>query len=369
MLKQGTEAGPSRRFSSSSQSAPGGATQRPASDFPPLSSLLISSVPRREPNPHGPVVYEEVFDLAQDIGLVIDPEHYYAHVTMSAYLWPYASHEALQAATYFNVLGFYIDDTIGNDIRRSIESDMDHLRAVVAYKALNILLHGKIPAAPDKYDRAFMQLDEMIRGLSNADFAARFYAELFEHWRIATTNFEANGPYEATVEEFIPLRRLTSGMIPTIQVIELAKQTYMPAWLPDAVPSLDTLINAVADLAGLSNDLFSYAKEVLDEGSTLNLIPVIQRQVGDVSAAWAAHEAIALINGCFDLFQQSAQDVLAEAARIEEPHLRREAEHFLINFIDGMWDQIAAFYNWQMESNRYRTEINPFTELRTRLAA
>ncbi len=369
MLKQGTEAGPSRRFSSSSQSAPGGATQRPASDFPPLSSLLISSVPRREPNPHGPVVYEEVFDLAQDIGLVIDPTNYFDHVTMSAYLWPYASREALRAATFFNVIGFYIDDTIGSDIRHSHGLDIDALRGVVANKALNIMLRGLIPASPDKYDRAFMDFYQMILELSDAPFGARFFPVLFEHWRAATRNYEANGPYTGTVEEFIPIRRLTGGMFPTILMIELAKQQYMPAWLPARVPSLSTAIDALADIGGLSNELFSYAKEVLYEGTTLNLLPIIQRQAGDESAVWAAHEAIALVNGCYELFRLAVQDVLAEASQIEEPAKREQAETFLKAFVDGMWDQVAASYHWQMEANRYRAEYNPFPELTSRLAA
>jgi hypothetical protein len=129
------------------------------------------------------------------------------------------------------------------------------------------------------------------------------------------------------------------------------------------------VIDALADMACLSNDLFSYHKEVVVEGTSMNLVPIIQREAGGESVVWAVHEAIALINSRYAVFKEGVRSLLEQADGIAEPGLRIQARAFLYAFIDGMWDQAAAYYHWQMEANRYRNAENPFSELRHRLTA
>ena len=56
--------------------------------------------------------------------------------------------------------------------------------------------------------------------------------------------------------------------------------------------------------------MFSYAKEVLDEGATFNLLTVIQRLFGYESLLPAAQDAIRVVDYCFDVFQRAAHSRL-----------------------------------------------------------
>jgi len=337
---------------------------------PTISVLAISKIERREPNPYGPNVYQHVYDHARRLGLVIDKENYFDHITMSAYLWPYTSPERLSALAYFNTIGYYINDTIASDMRRYSPTQTAKLQHSVAQKAHDILIKGKMPEGKlDKYDMAFLDLRHSIIGLSNAEFAERFFQILLEHWQAAMTCYEKCGMFEGRIDEFITIRRVASGMIPTIALIEFARNEYIPSWLPEYVPTLQIAIDALADIGGLSNELFSYAKEVLESGTTLNLVAVVERVNEYDSTIYALEDAIETVNNCFDVFKLATSQACYEASIIEDPVFREQAEAFLTGFIDQMWDMAAACYHWQVETNRYRSENHPFTDLRVKLAA
>lgn len=336
-------------------------------EIPPISSLQISRLPRREPNPDGLAVYRRVYKEASEMDLLIDPQHYLEHVTMSAYLWPYAPVERLTALAYFNTIGYYLNDTISRDIKIMPNNEAARLRVTVAQTAEQVLLRGADADPADKYGQAFIKLREMLGELTNPDFVSRFFPALMVHWRDVTVSYNKRGFDDVGVQEFIALRRSTSGMLPIVMLTELAQDVYMPQGALERVPSLETAIIALADIGGLSNELFSYTKEVIIQESRFNLIPVIEREYGYTDTLNAIFDAMAIVDNCFETFEKATEAMQAEASQIEDADARDEVENFLASFLPGMWDVAAACYHWQMETNRYRCEQNPFPDLKSQI--
>lgn len=337
----------------------------PNFDLPPISVLRISRLARRSPNDFSEEAIRRVYEMSEQFGLVVTNQSFFDHITMSGYLWPYTTPERLITLVYFNAIGFYIDDTIGSEITLLPESDALALRMSIAEKTQTIFVDGITPRRPDKYDLALLQLRDGVANLSTPDFANRFFQLLLEHWRDSTTTWETEGTYLGGIEQYIPLRRSCSGMLPTVLLIEYAKDHFMPEGALDLVPSLADAINAVADIGGLTNDLFSYAKEVIDQGTTLNMIPVLQRERGYVMSRFAILDGLEIVDGKFAAFQKAIEDANSETAAIEDPDYREQMQGFLDDYVDGMWDMISGAYHWQTETNRYRNERNPFPDLRT----
>ncbi|MBN1429411.1 MAG: hypothetical protein JXB07_13645 [Anaerolineae bacterium] len=328
-------------------------TIKEAYPLPTLQSLEISHILKRRPNLHAQEVYEQVYQHAQQMGLLIDPHHYTNHITMNGYVWPHTSAERLAVLSYFNTLGYFLNDTLGRDITKN----PDALRAVVAQKAYRVLVEGLVSNPPDRYDHAFNYLRKSILALSNEAFAARFFPLLLKHWQAGIQHYD---PYQGNLEEYIATRRHASGMLPTIMLVEFAYDCYMPKQMPQIAPNLEIAIDALADIGAISNDIFSFAKE---SHTTFNIIRVLQRERGYESLAPAIDDAIGVVNHSFRAFQSNLHIAQEQVKCVADAGRHSEMKRFLNCFVNGLWDVAAACYHWQMETNRYRHQHHPIADL------
>jgi hypothetical protein len=305
-----------------------------------------------------------VYLEADRMGLVINPRIFYDHVTMSAHLWPHASVDSLTALVYFNTIGYYLNDTISRDIQIMADAEASRVRVEVAHTAEQVLIRGAEADPDDKYGQAFARFRALLSELVPSDFLDRFFSVLLVHWRDVTITYNKSGFDDVNLEDFITLRRSTSGMMPTIMLTEVAQNVFMPEGTLDLVPGLGGAITALADIGGLSNELWSYTKEVTLGGARFNLVPVLEREY-NIDTDHAILAAMDIVNDCFDRFETAMELVDAEVAGLQGNH--RKIKRFLTGFLPGLWDIAAACYHWQMETNRYRSELNPFPDLRSQI--
>ncbi|GAB3553918.1 germacradienol/geosmin synthase [Actinopolyspora lacussalsi] len=149
--------------------------------------------------------------------------------------------------------------------------------------------------------------------------------------------------------DYLEMRRKTFGSDMTMSLSRLSNLDVVPAevYRSTVVREMET---AAQDYACLTNDLFSYQKEIEFEGEVHNLVLVVERFL-DVDR-WQARDVVAeVMNARMRQFQQILTEQLPRV--FEEFGLDESARRVLIGHAEGLQDWMSGILEWHRRCVRY----------------
>jgi hypothetical protein len=305
-------------------------------------------------NSHASAAEAQVEAFAHECGLYL-PQLSQVN-TMAGFMYPTANLERLTLIGKMMFLLFYIDDRYG-DLGAAQGLEPPDPAVVNRIQLCIWAFRTRQALTNDPLAVAFARLRLEMDAYADPSWMDRFNVSLGNHLICAMrpSTFGWNLARQ-TLKSYLIIREHVSGMFPAVDLIEFAIGKCLPVSLV-ADPHVKALVLACVRIGALSNDIFSYPKEVLDGGLRLNLVEVL-RTVNRVTPTEALDRAFDLVNGFVDEFFK-----LCTAPFIwdEEAQLSREM------YIEAIKHQISATWHWEMNTNRYRSAQSPFLELRTLL--
>jgi hypothetical protein len=279
--------------------------------------------------------------------------------TISSYIFPNADLTRLTLIARLISLLYYIDDLYGDlpsaqgmpgeplpiEVFRVIED------CCVAFST------GQIPPTSSSLAHAFQHLHRAIRAHSDERLFERIKDSFVEHLiSVVRPSVFGWNPNTANIEDYIHVREFVSGAYLTTNLIEFAEDMYLS---DDVIrhPIITKLRQAAARIGSLTNDLFSYEKEVLRCNLPMNLVRVIQ-QTDHCDFVTAAQTAIELINEetrIFFAYTENAQ------------FWDNDTNGLVALYIQGLKYQLNMDWHWHISTSRYRSPESPFEELRIAL--
>ena len=152
--------------------------------------------------------------------------------------------------------------------------------------------------------------------------------------------------------EYIQMRRRVGGAPWSANLVELAADAEVPTDLAGTRP-LQVLRDAFADAVHLRNDLFSYQREVRDEGENSNAVLVFERFF-DCSTQDAADAVNELLTSRLQQFEDTA---LAEVpALLAELRAAPDAAARVAGYVKGLQDWQSGGHEWHRRSSRYMND-------------
>ena len=149
--------------------------------------------------------------------------------------------------------------------------------------------------------------------------------------------------------EYIEMRRKVGGAPWSANLIEHAVGAEVPAAIAATRP-MEVLRDTFADGVHLRNDLFSYEREVLDEGELSNGVLVFERFLG-ITTQEAADSVNDLLTSRLHQFEHTA---LTEVPRLFEEHGIDPAARFGVGaYVKGLQDWQSGGHEWHLRSSRY----------------
>src|SRR5262249_48603923 len=130
-----------------------------------------------------------------------------------------------------------------------------------------------------------------------------------------------------SIQDYISVREHVSGMYPTVDLIEFATDNYLKEEFNN--PIIAKLRQGCARIASLTNDLFSYEKEVITRALPTNEIAFTQRKQKSTLAE-AIEDTISVINMETSQFLEQADTVTHWGLPV------------LNQYIEGLQHQIRA---------------------------
>ncbi|GGJ82885.1 terpene synthase [Pilimelia anulata] len=286
---------------------------------------------------HGTVVWTEADLAAHDYAL------------LCAYTHPDAGAADLDLVTDWYVWVFYFDDHFLELFKRS--RDLAGARAHLDRLALFMPAEGAITEAPtNPVERGLADLWNRTVPYRSADWRRRFIAStaaLLDEslWELANINADrVSNPIE-----YVEMRRKVGGAPWSANLIEHVAHAEVPAAIAATRP-MEVLRDTFADAVHLRNDLFSYEREVGQEGELSNGVLVFERFLG-----CATQEAAEAVNDLLtSRLQQFEHTALTEVPLLLDAHgVDPAGRAAVLAYAKGLQDWQAGGHEWHLRSSRY----------------
>lgn len=286
--------------------------------------------------------------------LHIRQAHIHEYNTMSAYLFPYADYDALITIGLFNNFLYYVDDVYDRHNNNGNANTKDLMATFQI--AADILVNGTAVTNNHPILLATQEIHRRLVELApDKEWFYRFTHNTIEHLASSLHDVDDNIDVTGTTwfDKYNEIRDLDSGMAPTIDLIEFALGCTMDESIRNH-PLINQAKICVARYCSLSNDLFSYDKEVVFYGSEFNAVVMLERDGHHFESAvdTLIHYLNQLVDDFVDVYQGVSREI--------SDTLEGEA---IMTYMDCLWYQIVAAYHWQFSTNRYRSHDSCFAEL------
>ncbi|MFI1103398.1 germacradienol/geosmin synthase [Streptomyces melanogenes] len=272
------------------------------------------------------------------------------YALLCSYTHPDCDAEALSLVTDWYVWVFFFDDHFLEQFKRTLDRDggKAYLERLAAFMPMD--LEDGFPEPTNQVEKGLADLwARTVPGMSygwRERFAESTRNLLNESmWELVNMN----AGRVANPVEYIEMRRKVGGAPWSAGIIEYAANAELPAAVASSRP-LRVLTDAFADGVHLRNDLFSYQREVEDEGELSNGILVLETFLG-CSTQEAAETVNDLLTSRLQQFENTA---LTEVpALCLDKGLSADECARIAAYVKGLQDWQSGGHEWHMRSSRY----------------
>ncbi|GAA4196968.1 germacradienol/geosmin synthase [Microbispora amethystogenes] len=304
-------------------------------------------------NPHVETARTHTRGWAAQMGMLDDPDIWTEesldamdYGLMCAYTHPDCSAPELDLVTDWYVWVFYFDDHFLETFKRSrdlggAQEYLDRLDAFMSddppepanpvERGLADLWPRTVPAMSAAWRRRFVRVTR--------DLLQESMWELFHIERDAVSN-----PIE-----YIEERRKVGGAPWSAALVEHAAGAELPARLAGSRP-IRVLTQSFADSVHLRNDLFSYEREVREEGELSNCVLVCERFFG-CDTERAVEITNDLLTSRLHQFEHTALTELP--ALFADEAVSPPEQGLVLRYAKGLQDWQAGGHAWHSASSRY----------------
>ncbi|MFJ8849159.1 germacradienol/geosmin synthase [Streptomyces sp. NPDC102437] len=275
------------------------------------------------------------------------------YALLCAYTHPDCSAEALSLVTDWYVWVFFFDDHFLELFKRNPDREgaKRYLDRLPAFMPMDRGAPMPEPANP------------VEAGL--ADLWTRTVPSMSDAWRarfaVATENLLNESLWElsninegriANPVEYIEMRRKVGGAPWSAGLVEYAAGAEVPEAVADE-RALRVLRDAFSDAVHLRNDLFSYQREVEDEGENSNGVLVLEHFLG-CSTQEAADAVNDLLTSRLQQFENTALTELGPLCA--QKGLGPALTAAVLAYVKGLQDWQSGGHEWHMRSSRYMND-------------
>ncbi|ARX87716.1 Geosmin synthase [Streptomyces alboflavus] len=311
-------------------------------------------------NPHTEQARAHTREWARDMGMlegsgVWDTADLEAHdyALLCAYTHPDCDSAALSLVTDWYVWVFFFDDHFLELFKRTQDrvGGKAYLDRLPAFMPMDLATPMPEPTNPveaglaDLWKRTVPSMSLQWR----ARFAESTRNLLNESlWELSNINAHR----VANPVEYIEMRRKVGGAPWSAGLVEYATGAEVPAAVAASRP-LRVLRDTFSDAVHLRNDLFSYQREVEEEGELSNGVLVLETFLG-CSTQEAADAVNDLLTARMQQFEETTFTELAPLCAEKALTPRQSAD--VLAYVKGLQDWQSGGHEWHMRSSRYMNE-------------
>ena len=284
--------------------------------------------------------------------LIWDERTFDAHdyALLCSYTHPDAPGPELDLVTDWYVWVFFFDDHFLELYKRTqdMAGAKEYLYRLREFMPIHPTSNPSVPTNP--VERGLVDLWSRTVPTTSVDWRIRFAKttkDLLEESLWELSNIQTNRI--ANPIEYVEMRRKVGGAPWSANLVEHAVGAEIPPEITSTRP-ICVLTDTFADGVHLRNDLFSYQREVEEEGENANCVLVFERFL-NVDTQEAANRTNDLLTSRLQQFENTVVTELPSL--FEEYGLDPVARMKVLSYIKGLQDWQSGGHEWHMRSSRY----------------
>ncbi len=320
-------------------------------------------------NPHLEEARERSKAWAREMGMIDVPRHgtviwteddfdSHDYALLCAYTHPDATASTLNLVTDWYVWVFYFDDHFLESYKRTgdMAGAREHLDRLPAFMPADGVVTD---TATNPVEWGLADLWARTVPARSADWRTRFAASTSNLlnaslWELSNINDDR----VANPVEYIEMRRKVGGAPWSANLVEHAAGAEVPAKIAATRP-MQVLRDTFADGIHLRNDIFSYQREIEEEGEINNGVLVVERFL-DCGTQQAADLVNDLLTSRLHQFEYTAVTELP--GLFVEHGLGPVSEASVAAYVKGLQDWQSGGHEWHMRASRYMNRGSPATQ-------
>ncbi|WP_158846566.1 terpene synthase family protein [Saccharothrix deserti] len=274
------------------------------------------------------------------------------YALLCSYTHPDASPDDLDLVTDWYVWVFYFDDHFVELYKRN--PDVAGAKAYLDRLPLFMPVDGQITEEPtNPVEKGLADLWTRTVHSHSLDWRRRF-ADNTKHlldesmWELLNIS---EGRLSNPIE-YIEMRRKVGGAPWSANLVEHVTGMEVPAHIALSRP-MGVLRDTFADAVHLRNDLFSYEREVLDEGELSNGVLVLEKFL-DIGTQEAAEAVNDLLTSRLHQFEHTA--VTEVPPLLDEYAVDPAGRLAVLAYVKGLQDWQSGGHEWHARSSRYMND-------------
>lgn len=311
------------------------------------------------PHPDIPRLKELTRDFGNQYQILLPDADYY--ITCSLYLFPKAAFERILLISKLFAVDFYLNDTMGRDAQPTDQERqrLYEIRDRLARLGYDLNTTGAISTA----EKANIEVLELMSRESPDTWFIPFLQSYLKHIDAAHRSNDVAGlGYISGVDEYVEARRVISGMPHTVSLIEYANGTYLD-WELLREAGLDVPMHrinwTVSVIGALTNDLFSFEKEVIDKGSDANLLPILVMNNFRMKLSEAIGLAGSIIRDLLTDYSTLGDEI---SRHLNAGAIAPDRRSIVDAYLKGLKTVLQTCWLWQATTMRYKRPVSIWEE-------
>lgn len=307
-----------------------------------------------QPHPASKAIIQAARQFCIDHGIWLDNAQHY--ITCQLFLYPTASYERMLVMTKNNAIDYYLNDTYGRDLFRSLSEEQQGSAAAVIERMSHLDENTHLIADAQPVERANAKMLAEIRDSSPKAWFSEFLRLYNYHLEVTHRNCNTSAlGYIPDIAQYVDMRYHTSGMPHIVLLLEYAEANFLDwGWLNDTglAPSLQRLHWLIAAFGCLSNDLFSFEKEVIDNGTDANLLAAIALNEPSWQLTEVIYHAATMVK---DILREYFDLLTGIRKQVRDLSAAFPAEAAgMTQHLDCVERCVQASWKWQVHTQRYK---------------
>lgn len=313
------------------------------------------------PHASGDQVIQKVETFGKQYGIWTKSSAY--NISCASFLYPSAEPARLGTIMKNMLIDFTLNDIMGRDTFTQ-NTLQEHLSRTIIENMSGIDESLNIDPEAKTIEYANAETLQKFKDTSPANWFTRFLKLYGRHISITHQNLNTEYlGYIPSVPEYIDMRNNVSGMNHVILWFEYNNNQFLNWELCDTLKISQNLQNLqwlAASFGSLSNDLFSWEKEVIDNGADSNIVMIIALNNPDLPLIDCLLKAVDIVRNLLIKFSASLYSL---RSKIKELSITPVEKTTLETHLTGLEDCVKASWSWQAYTRRYKRAKSVWSEI------
>lgn len=320
------------------------------------------------PHLHSRQIYQAVEKFGQQYNIWLKSAPDY--ITCHLYLFPNAHLYRMMPLLKNCAVDFYLNDEYGREVYHRLPARKKLEAKEITSRICDPSSLVSIPKTAFQVEYANQEMMNEIKLASPEDWFQKFLYLYNLHVEIAHANCETSlTGVIPSVQEYIDSRCDISGMKHTVLLIEYAEGQFLNwKWLEETgiANNLRRLQYLIAAIGCLSNDLFSFEKEVIKNHSDSNLVAILAHHHPEMGLKELLISSAAMVGDDIAEFLSLVEEVRNYSYQFLPAH--QQNIDVLEHYLNGLERFVQASWVWQVSTQRYKSKRSIFEETTDRQA-